>query len=479
MNLLDPANQNLPKITPEATAGNATVIIKPVFSDEKNGLKKGEIEDRIQKSQLIRRIGVGKKADWDARNIRRFFGSAYLNAVAMKPKKIALHCDPKWLTWATVGIQVAALNPALLKPSHKASPMPDVALVDKNLKGEGAKKAEASIKSGVILAEGKNLVRILGAMPPNVLTPENYAQVTMNLAKKWKVKAEIIQGKKLEKYQLINAVSQGSGNSSIVILFTLHPKKGKTAKATAVIGKGLCYDSGGLIGKQDQMKSMKEDMAGSANVLATVMQVAKGNLELKETTHFVMGLAMNMMGNNAMRADDIYLAGDGQSVEIAHTDAEGRLVLADCICYIKNHHKNVDKFVTIATLTGSCMRAFGDVYTGLVCNDEKTADTMVKAGKESGDYVAAAPWNLEYDEMIQSPIADVSNLSADPNAGWITAGLFLHRFIPKDKDGEPTAALAHLDIAGSIDMYEKGKPWRKKGFNSGTGVSVLKEFLTS
>ncbi|QQR83651.1 hypothetical protein IPJ72_00340 [Candidatus Peregrinibacteria bacterium] len=167
------------------------------------------------------------------------------------------------------------------------------------------------------------------------MNQKTYAEVIVKLAKQWKVPVERVDKSKLKNYQLLNAVSQGSEHDSELLIFTLKPKKTKAKAATAVVGKGLCYDSGGLIGKQDHMKSMKEDMAGSASVLATVLNLVKGGYDVKQTTYFLLPLAENMMGQNAMRADDLYTTGDGKQVEIAHTDAEGRLVLADAICYAK------------------------------------------------------------------------------------------------------------------------------------------------
>jgi leucyl aminopeptidase len=138
----------------------------------------------------------------------------------------------------------------------------------------------------------------------------------------------------------------------------------------------------------------------------------------------------------------------------------------------------VNKFLTIATLTGSCIIALGDVYTGIICNDEKLKTEVQNAANKSGDYVHAGPWDMEYDDN-NSPHADMATLGEkDREGGWIKAGLFLARFIPKDKNDECKAKFCHIDIAGTIDMDEEGKPWRKKGFSSGVGVSLLSRLLT-
>lgn len=491
LKLLQAENQMLPKISLDSNfkkyqrinifvfEGKEKDIIKdfPCLKNENISGKKSELKEVICGKQSIWVHGIGKEEKMTTREIRRLFGKIYLSALAGKPQKIAIMCPMDWLELAVIGIHVAALNPAILKTKPPKDTITEVVLIDKSFGTKGA-QANKLLKSGQIMAEGKNLMRILGAIAPNILDTEAYAEVIKGLAKKWKVPCKHISGKELKKYELLNAVSEGSGHNSQLLVLTLHPKKGKTKNATALIGKGLCYDSGGLQSKQNYMKYMKEDMAGSASVLGAVLNIVKNNLELKETTYFLMPLAENMMGDKSMRADDVWTAGDGQTVEIIHTDAEGRLAVADAICYAKNNFKNVDKFMTIATLTGSCVVALGDIYTGVVCNDENLKVDAENSANESGDYIHTAPWDMEYDDN-NSPHADMANLGEkDRDAGWIKAGLFLARFLPKDKNGEYNAKFCHFDIAGTIDMKEGGKSWRKKGFSSGVGVGLLSNLLT-
>lgn len=490
--LLDPKNQMLPALKLESSFKKASRIFVPVIQGEEASLKKqftfakneklsGKCGERVQKihgEQIYYFVGVGAKKGINARRMRRFYGGVYLAALGSKPESIGLAVGLEWLKVAATGVHVAALNPKNLhKKPNKKAPNPDVIFINKHFKAKAA-QAKKELKMGQVLAEGKNLMRILGSLPPNTLHQKSYAELCLMMAKKWKVKCQRVAKSKLKSYELLNAVSSGSEFDSELIIFTLNPKK-KSKSATAVVGKGLCYDSGGLIGKQNHMKSMKEDMAGSAAVLGTVLAIAKGGLTVSETTYMLMPLAQNMMGQSAMRADDVYRTGDGQTVEIIHTDAEGRLVMADAICYAKKNFKSIKRYYTIATLTGSCVGALGDIYTGVVCNDEKLAKATTKTGKETGDYVHVAPWDLEYDDN-NSPVADVANLGENArDAGWIKAGLFLYRFVPKDKNGEPEAEFCHFDIAGSIDMDERGKAWRRKGFNSGVGISLLSELLTN
>ncbi len=491
LNVLDPKNHDLPKINLEVSPKKYEVLYIPVFEEDVKKLskefsilkklkvkgEKEEVFDVIEKGQMIKVRGMGKKEKLTNKKIRQMFGSIYLAAIKAKPKSIGIYCELDWVQRGAHGIHLAAINPAIFKPKKKDSKkevIPEVGFVNKIFKTKTA-QAKRALEAGMNNAEGKNLMRVLGAFPPNILSTEVYAEVIKSLAKKWKVNCRHVAKKDLVKYELLNAVSEGSGHDSQLLFFTIHPKSGKTKNSTVVIGKGLCYDSGGVQGKGNYMKSMKEDMAGSASVLGTVLNILKNKSPLKQTTYFIFPLAENMMGQSAMRADDVWHAGDGQTVEIVHTDAEGRLVVAAAMCYAKNNFKNIDKIFTIATLTGSCIVALGELYTGGVCNDEKLGEEVKKAGETSGDLVHMGPWDEDFDDN-NSPIADVANLGEkDRDAGWIKAGFFLNRFNFK---GKKEAKFCHLDIAGSIDMKASGSPSRRKGFSSGVGVTLLSELLT-
>ena len=489
---LDPKNQNLPKLSADSTSKKYDEIYIPVFKENVKELEKAfpklkklklkgekkESHDIIDGDQILRVRGMGEQKKMSVRKIRRMFGAMYLKAESLKVKKVGILCEElDWLNVAATAIHVAALSPSIFKPKKKdEKKMPEVGLINKKFKAKAA-AAKKEIRKGEITAEAKNLMRILGATPPNSLSTEVYEKVILTVAKQLKVKCKSVAKKDLKKYELLNAVSLGSSHDSKLLIITV-PVAG-SKKASVVVGKGICYDSGGMQGKGSYMNSMKEDMAGSASVLGTVYNIMKNKLKLKQTTHFMMPLAENMMGSGATRADDVWTAGDGQTVEIKHTDAEGRLVMGDAICYAKNNFKNVDEFYTIATLTGSCVVALGEIYTGNLCNDDKLREEAVKAGEACGDLVFPGPWDMDYDDN-NSPIADVANLGEkERDAGWLKAGFYLARFVPKDKKtGEHTAKFCHFDIAGSIDMKANGNGHRRKGFSSGVGVGYLSLLLT-
>lgn len=491
LDLLDPKNQNLPKLSLNSSTKSLPILFVPVTEGKEKDVKKtytflksqklsGKKGERLQvtnNNQIYNFIGIGPEKKINSRVMRRFFGSTYLGASGSKPKSIGILCPSEWVKEAALAAHVAALNTAMLKPKYKKEPVPEVVFINKAFKTKAA-AAKKALKIGQSIAEGKNLMRVLGTLPPNVLTTSIYAEVILKLAKKWGVKCERVSQAKLKKYNLLNAVSAGSRHNSELLIITLQPKSGKTKNATAVVGKGLCYDSGGVQSKQNYMKFMKEDMAGSASVMGTIYNIVNSGQSVKETTHFLMPLAENMMGCDAMRADDVYVAGDGQTVEIIHTDAEGRLVMADALCYAKNNFKNAHKFYTIATLTGSCIIALGEHYTGVVCNNEELAKTVTEIGKTVGEHMHVGPWDMDFDDN-NSPNATMANLGeTDREAGWIKAGMFLHRFVPTDKKTKEPMTFCHFDIAATIDMNEKGKSWRRKGFSSGIGVGVLSEILT-
>ncbi len=491
LKLLDPKNQNLPKIGIDSgykkynrinvfvLEGKEKDVVKqfPCLKNAKISGKAKELKEVICKNQVFWVHGLGKEDKMTTREIRRLFGRVYLGALAGKPEKIVITCPLDWCEFAATGIRVAALDAGLLKPKYKNEGTPEVILLNFEF-GKKSAEARKMISVGEITADGKNLMRMLGAIPPNILTPPKYAEVIKALAKEWKVECKQVSHKELAEYGLINAVAAGSQYSPELLVLTMHPKSGKTAKATALVGKGLCFDSGGLQGKGSYMKDMKLDMSGGASALGTILDIVKNKRDLKETTYFVLPLVESLMGSKAMRPDDIVTAGDGQTVEVIHTDAEGRMVLADAICYMKKNHKDIHKYMTIATLTGSCVVALGDIYTGIICNDDGLKTDVENAADESGDFVHAAPWDEEFDDN-NSPVADVANLGEkDRDAGWIKGGMFMSRFLPKKKDGDIDAKYCHFDIAGTIDMKLGGKSWRKKGLSSGVGVGLLSRLLT-
>ena len=226
-----------------------------------------------------------------------------------------------------------------------------------------------------------------------------------------------------------------------------------------LVGKGLCFDSGGISIKPDQgMEFMKFDMCGAAGVLGTFE--ALGQLKPEVNVIGVVGATTNMPSGTAMNPGDVVKAQNGKSIEIINTDAEGRLVLADCLSYAKRFNPAV--VIDAATLTGACVIALGHVASGLFANDQKLADEVRAAADDSWDRVWQMPLWEDYQEQLRSNFADFANIGGRP-AGSVTAASFLARFTRKMR-------WAHLDIAGTA-----WKSGREKG-STGRPVPLLVRF---
>jgi leucyl aminopeptidase len=233
-----------------------------------------------------------------------------------------------------------------------------------------------------------------------------------------------------------------------------------------LVGKAVTFDSGGISIKPAQkMSDMKFDMSGGAAVTEAVGAIARLALPLRVVG--VVGATENLPSGRSMKPGDIVRASNGTTVEIINTDAEGRLVLADCLVHAVA--QGAERLVDIATLTGGCVVALGSTYAGLMANDEDWADAVGAAARASGELAWRLPLHEEYDEAIKGRYADIMNAVEDRKAAPITAAQFLARFA-----GE--VPWAHLDVAGTA--FNAGKPYAPKGGN-GFGVRLLVELARS
>jgi len=297
--------------------------------------------------------------------------------------------------------------------------------------------------------------------PANVLFPGEFARRTSTL-RKLGVIVEILDVPAMRKLGMgaLLGVGQGSAHESRLVVMRWNGGK-RTADPIAFIGKGVCFDTGGISIKPAQgMEDMKGDMAGAACVVGLMHALA--SRKAKANVVGVIGLVENMPDGKAQRPGDIVTSMSGQTIEIINTDAEGRLVLADLLYYTNKRFK--PRFmVDLATLTGAIIVALGQEYAGLFSNDDKLVERLVRAGEAVGERVWRMPLGAEYDKIIDSKFADVKN-SSGRNAGSITAAQFLQRFVGK-------ASWAHIDIAGTA----LGSPQTdiNKSWSSGWGVRLL------
>jgi leucyl aminopeptidase len=267
-------------------------------------------------------------------------------------------------------------------------------------------------------------------------------------------------------FNLAMAVGQGSVNRPKIVVIKWKGNPKENGFKIGLVGKGVTFDSGGIsIKPSANMGDMKQDMAGSAVMIASMKALALQKTEKNVVA--VVGLVENMPSGTASRPGDIVRSMSGQTVEIANTDAEGRLVLADCLTYIQKTF-NPEYVIDMATLTGAIVVALGNTFAGLFSNNDKFADIIKNAGETSGERVWHMPMDEEYNKMMDSSIADMTN-TGGRNAGSATAACFLQRFIEKN------TKWAHIDIAG-MDLSKGNKDMYPKGA-SGYGVILLNEVL--
>ncbi len=328
------------------------------------------------------------------------------------------------------------------------------------LQGRLSKYSNALNSSIVIL---KNLV----SEPSNILYPESYANfINDNLAKKLPIK--ILNKKEITKIGLncILAVNQGSQKDPRVVTFG--PKNPKVKEVDILfVGKGVCFDSGGIsIKPSSGMEEMKWDMGGSAVVTALMNLLSSTNPNF--TYAGIIGLVENMPSGTAYKPGDIIKSYKGINVEVLNTDAEGRLVLADIITYGSELYKP-KVIIDFATLTGAILVALGQNYAGLFSNDDELSDQLYKSGLNTSEKVWRMPIDSDFDKMMSSQFVDLKNISSGRYAGASTAAQFIQRFVP------PKTKWAHLDIAGTT--------WKNQGdiFNrpgaTGFGLLLMADFV--
>jgi leucyl aminopeptidase len=311
------------------------------------------------------------------------------------------------------------------------------------------------------LADSILLARDLINEPANVLYPAEFARRASAL-KRLGVAVDVLDVPAMKKLGMnaLLGVGQGSAHDSRVVVMRWNGGK-KDAAPVAFIGKGVCFDTGGIsIKPAAGMEDMKGDMAGAACVVGLMQALAARKARVNAIG--AIGLVENMPDGNAQRPGDIVKTMSGQTIEIINTDAEGRLVLADVLHYVNTKYK--PKFmIDLATLTGAIMVALGQEYAGMFTNDDKLADRLVKAGQATGERVWRMPLGPEYDKMIDSKFADMKN-TGGRWGGSITAAQLLQRFVGK-------TAWAHLDIAGTA----LGSPQTdiNKSWSAGWGVQLL------
>jgi leucyl aminopeptidase len=318
------------------------------------------------------------------------------------------------------------------------------------------------------VGEGIFWARDLVNEPPNVLYPEEFARRTKDLSKLG-VKVEILDAAQMKKLGMNTLLCVGWGSarpSALVVMQWNGAPKTKKNQPVAFVGKGVCFDSGGLSLKPAaSMVGMKGDMAGAATVVGLMRALALRKARVNAVG--VIGLVENMPDGASVRPNDVVTSMSGKTVEVLNTDAEGRLVLADALWYTQSRFK--PRFmINLATLTGAIVTALGLEHAGLFSNDDKLSAQLAQAGQEEGELVWRMPLSDAYDKLLRSKIADMKNIGG-PQAGSITAAQFLQRFVNN-------VPWAHLDIAGVAWQDSEQKPMIPS-WGTGWGVRLLNRLV--
>ena len=335
-----------------------------------------------------------------------------------------------------------------------------------NVYGKNIPSTKDQVKFKAI-EEGTFYTRDLVSEPGNVLHPDEYARRLKSLSKTG-LKIEVYDEKKLKKLGMntLLGVGQGSIRGSYLVTMEWNGLKDKS-KPLAFVGKGVCFDTGGISLKPAKfMEDMTYDMAGSAVVVGLMKNLALRKAKVNAVG--VVGLVENMPGGNAQRPGDIVKSYSGKTVEILNTDAEGRLVLADALTYTEKRFK--PKFIIdLATLTGAIIVSLGSEYAGLFSNDDKLSKQLIEAGEKVEEKVWRMPLNKNFDKLIDSKNADMQNINYVGGAGSTTAAQFLQRFILNK------TPWAHLDIAGMA--FSKYGGALNSGGATGYGVRLLNKLI--
>jgi leucyl aminopeptidase len=330
---------------------------------------------------------------------------------------------------------------------------------------------EATVTEAALLGESVNRARDLQNRPANDLTPTALGEYAKALGEEIESLSVEVEGREriiARGMGAFAAVAQGSEQEPALITLRY---EGAGAAASAgptlgLVGKAVTFDSGGISLKPGaKMAEMKFDMSGGAAVIEAVAAIARLQLPVKLLA--VVGATENLPSGRSVKPGDIVTAANGKTIEVNNTDAEGRLVLADCLCHAVA--QGAERIVDLATLTGAVIIALGSTYAGLMSNDEEFAERISAAGERSGEIVWRLPLHEEYDELVKGRYADLDNAPEARKAGTITGAAFLSNFVGK-------VPWAHLDIAGSA--WDLGRDYVGKGA-SGYGVRLLVELARS
>ena len=419
-------------------------------------------------------VGLGARGDFSAESAR---------VAASVARERARELSSRALCWQVPADTAPEVAGALVEGTiladysferYKSAPAGDASGEDKpkhleRLVISSPQERAAIVAYSALVADAANAARELQNRPANDLTPGALAQHATALAGQLEglsVEVEGRDGILAREMGAFAAVAQGSDQEPALITLRYDGPAPDEVPVLGFVGKAVTFDSGGISLKPGaKMAEMKFDMSGGAAVIEAIDVIAR--LRLPVRLRGVVGATENLPSGHSVKPGDIVTAANGKTIEVNNTDAEGRLVLADCLCHAAG--EGAERIVDVATLTGAVIVALGSTYAGLLSNDDELAERISTAGARTGELVWRLPLHREYDELVKGTYADLDNAPEARKAGTIVGAAFLSNFV-----GE--VPWAHLDIAGSA--WDLGRPYVGKGA-SGFGVRLLVELARS
>ena len=477
LGLFEEDKDNGKSFSKDLAAEVESAIERKAFSRKFGEMYSTKLASHSYKKVVV--IGLGEKKDLSLEKVRQALGkmvsstkcgsfSSFTTNVVEKASSQGL--DKGLLgRAATEGLLLANYNFTKYFAKEKQEKKKPLVLVYLQYSDTSEEFSEG-LKVGRVIAEATNLVRDLVNEPANVVNSEYLEKIAKQIAGQHSsVKLKVLNKAELEKegMESLLGVNAGSHNPPKLLVFEYNGSK--KSKYTALLGKGITFDSGGYNLKPTKyIEDMKTDMAGAAAVMASIKVAAE--LKLKKNLLGVMAICENMVDATAQRPGDIVKAFNGKTIEIGNTDAEGRLVLCDALAYTEKNY-SPEIMIDLATLTGACVVALGYYAAGVMGTDAALLKKLEEAGAGSGDRVWQLPFFEDYQDWMDGSISDLNNISQKGKgyeAGSITAGVFLSKFVEKAK-------WAHVDIAGSAYWCVDG-PYLSKGA-TGSGVRLLSYYL--
>jgi leucyl aminopeptidase len=421
-------------------------------------------------------VGLGKSEEFNLNKIREISAKVIKKVKSLKAKKVctilhgagiagldAFDCAQMVAEGAVIGDY--EFKKYKTKKDDEDNNKNEIELLDVvEIDDSKLESIELGLEKGKIIAESLNFARNLVNEPPCETTPAKLAEVAASLEG---IECKIFEKDEIEKMGMGSFLAVAKGSSvQPKFIHMIYKPSGEIKKKIAIVGKGITFDSGGLdLKPASSMRQMKGDMSGSAITLA----IMKALVLLKPAieVHGIIAACENMPGCEAYKPGDILKAKNGKTIEVDNTDAEGRLTLADALCYATE--QKVDEVIDIATLTGACMVALGQVASGIMGNNQELIDKLISSAEKGGERFWQLPLYDEHKDDIKSDIADMKN-AGSRYAGASTAGIFLKEYVGETK-------WAHIDIAGPAILDKEYKELSKGP--SAAGMRALVNYILS